>query len=84
MNLKPIFETQVTLIDEGIKAKLAKGDTRDILHLVEAELMLAEHLEFLEEPEQEWPEGSSEDRPEQEDADEQARRKKAEERGFYG
>jgi len=83
INLKTIFKTQLQLIDEGLRAKLTKGDTRDILQLVQSEMMLAERLNYMEEPEQDWPEGVSLDRIEQDDPDEKARTKKESEGGFY-
>jgi hypothetical protein len=83
MNLKQTFLNQIAAIDKVITERLQNGDATDILPLVEAELMLSEAYEMMDEPEQTWPEGESDDKPEQEEPEERRRKERMEDRGFF-
>lgn len=68
---------QFDLIDKAIKENAECGDGQDVMMLVQAELLLYEQFSGMEDPPQDWPEGESDDDPDQETPDEQRKREEA-------
>lgn len=81
--IRNLFITQIKIIDKVITSRLEKNETADLPSLIAAELDLANHIEMMDELIEAYPEGVSEDSPEQEEPEVRKARKEQKNRGFY-
>jgi hypothetical protein len=63
MSIRKRFTNQIALIDEVVTKQLAAEviDAPTIRELIRSEIQLSTAIPFIDEPEQEWKEGASED-----------------------
>lgn len=81
--LHKILKDQVILIDKVIKARLEKNDTSALTELINAEIVIINHIEMMDGPIELYPEGTSEDSPEYEEPEKRKDQKLQKNRGFY-